>query len=185
MRSVREFPCLHPAKEIQIFFDRPGPVGTLFAGLGESSSIFAHLIGCQAIDVGFTFFDQDDGKFIELLEIVRGVELLAVPVESQPAHVVFNGRDEFRIFRGGVRVVETQVADSPRVFPGDSEIEADGFGMADVEIPVRFRWKAGDDAAVVLPGGLICCHDFTNEIGRTCRCWFSHWLVARCTDSWG
>jgi hypothetical protein len=70
MHSVGEFACPHPAKEIQIFIDRSGSVRAIFARLGERPPIFAHLIGRQAIDVGFAFLNEDHGKFVELLEIV-------------------------------------------------------------------------------------------------------------------
>ena len=38
------------------------------------------------------------------------------------------------------------------VFRGHAEIEADGLGMADMEIAVGFRRKAGVHAAAVFPG---------------------------------
>ena len=179
MGSVGEFSRPHPAEEIQVFIDRSGPVRAVFAGLGECAAIFTHLLGRQAVDVGFVLLDQRDGEFVEALEIIRCVKHFAVPVETQPVHIVLNGLDEFRIFGGGVRVVEPQVADSAWVFIGEAEIEANGFRMTDVEVSVRLRREAGDDAAVVLSGGPIRRHDVANEVGWSYGGWVSHGFVAR------
>jgi hypothetical protein len=53
------------------------------------------------------------------------------------------------------------------VFSGQTEIEADGFGMADVKIAIGLRWKAGHHTAAVSARSTIRCHDLTNEIGCT------------------
>src|SRR6185295_20142149 len=64
-----------------------------------------------------------------------------------------------------VRIVETQVAGAA-VLDRDPEIEADRLRMADVEIAVRFRGKAGGHAAVMLGGGDILVDDCADEIDR-------------------
>ena len=48
-------------------------------------------------------------------------------------------------------------------FFGDAEIQGDRFGVADVQIAVRFRRKPGDDG-VVPAGGKIGANDVADEI---------------------
>jgi hypothetical protein len=58
------------------------------------------------------------------------------------------------------------MADAARILIGDSKIEADGFGVADMEIPIGFRGKSRDDPAAVFAGSEIRRHKITNEIRR-------------------
>jgi uncharacterized protein YjbI with pentapeptide repeats len=52
-----------------------------------------------------------------------------------------DGIDVFDILLGGIGVVHSQVADAVEL-PGDSEVEADGLGVTDVEVAVGFRGDA-------------------------------------------
>ena len=85
---------------------------------------------------------------VHLLEIVRGEEEPVLPVEPQPAHVGHDGFDVLLFLFAGIGVVEPQVAD-PVVFRGQAEIEADGLGVADMQVAVGLRGKAGDHPAVI------------------------------------
>ena len=68
------------------------------------------------------------------------------PIEAEPMDVMLDGVDEFLLFLGRVGVVEAQVALAAE-FLGDAEVQANGLGVADVEIAVRLRRKPGDDLA--------------------------------------
>ena len=59
-----------------------------------------------------------------------------------------DGIDIFDLFLGRVGVVHPQVADAAE-FARDAEVEADRFGMADVEIAVRLRRETGVDPRVL------------------------------------
>ena len=62
------------------------------------------------------------------------------PLESEPLDVFLDGFHVFHVFFGGVCVIETQVAYAS-VFLRDAEVEADGLGVPDVQVSVRFRRK--------------------------------------------
>src|SRR5579859_1948851 len=51
------------------------------------------------------------------------------------------------------------------VFRRDAEIQANGLGVADVQIAVRFGWKAGDDAATVFARLIVRGNDVADEVG--------------------
>ena len=77
---------------------------------------------------------------------------MIAPIPAQPTHVLHDGVHVLNVLFAGVGVVEPQVADAALVLGGDAKIETDGLGVADVQIPVGFGRKAGDDPATVLAG---------------------------------
>ena len=66
------------------------------------------------------------------------------PVEAQPMDVVLDRVDEFLLLLHRVGVVETQIAASVE-FGRDAEIQADRFGVSDMQVAVRLRRKPGHD----------------------------------------
>ena len=84
---------------------------------------------------------------------------MAVPIKTEPADIFFNGIDIFLLLFGGVGVIEAQVGPGSfwgkiRVVLGQSEIDAKRFGVPDMQVPVRFRGKPGDNG-VMLAGSEI------------------------------
>ena len=151
MRAVLELTGPHPPEEVQVLFDRPLPVRTRTSGLGDGTAVGADLFFVQAIDVSVAVLDESFGVGIKLLEVIRGVVEVAVPVEAQPLHGLFDGLDILGVFRRGVGVVEAEVAargDLGGVVLGDAEVKADAFGVADMEVAVGFGRKARDDVRV-------------------------------------
>ena len=104
---------------------------------------------------------------MDLLEVVAGVVEVGAPVEAEPADVLLDAFDVFEVFFGGVGVVEAEVAAGAGVeggvFLGEAEVEADGFGVADVEVAVGFWGEAGDDGGV-FAGAEVVLDDFADEI---------------------
>jgi len=86
-------------------------------------------------------------------------------VAHEPLHVVDDAVDVLHLFLGGVGVVEPQVALT--AVPGrQTEVEDEGLAVADVEIAVGFRRKAGDDLAAILPLLEVLLDDVGDEIVR-------------------
>ncbi len=59
-------------------------------------------------------------------------------------NAVFDGIDKFLVFFGRVGIVKTQMASSLIVFR-QTEIQADGFGMPDMQVTIGFWRETGDD----------------------------------------
>jgi len=74
-------------------------------------------------------------------------EAVVRPAADQPPHVRDDGLDVLNVLLDRVGVVEPQVA-LAAVFAGDPEVEADRFGVADVQIAVGLRRKARDDPRI-------------------------------------
>jgi hypothetical protein len=99
---------------------------------------------------------------IELLEIVGGVIEVLAPIEAEPAHVALDGIDIFLRLLDRIGVVVAQVAVAAELL-SHAEIEADRLGVADMEIAVRLRRKAGDHAFVPARGQ-VRANDVADEI---------------------
>jgi len=105
---------------------------------------------------------------VQLLEIVRRVIQPIVPVETQPAHIFHDRFDIFRVLLLRIRVVEPQVALST-VLRGNAEVEADTFGMTDVQIAIGFRGKSSLYSAVPFAGTQIVFHDLAYKVPMRIR----------------
>ncbi len=169
MCAVREFSRAHPAKEVEVFFYATRAKGTGLAWLSQRASVSAHFVGRQAVDIGAVLSDQRHRVCVEALKVVGGKEQLIVPVKAEPTHIVLNRLDIFGVFRRRISIVHAEMADAPRLFIRNAEVEANRFGMADMEIAVRFRWEAGDDPSGMFTCGTVGSYDLTNEVGARRR----------------
>ena len=142
MRTVREFPCFHPFKQIQVFFHTTIAVRAFFAGCAQCTSVLTHFFCCQVTYESFAFFDEFHCHFIIFLEIGRSVVQSVFPVEAQPFYVFLNAFYIFHIFFCGVGVVKTQVAFAAVKFC-QTKVQANGFCVTNVQIAIGFRRETG------------------------------------------
>ncbi len=163
--AVGKLARFHAREQIEVFFHRSTAIGALLARLSERPALLAHLFGRQIAHVGLAGFDQLHGPFVELAEIVGGVEQPAFPIAAQPLDVFDDGVDVLGFFLGRIGVVEPQIAFATELL-GESEIDGDRFRMADVQVAVRLRWKARMHATPVFVGLQIIQNDVSDEIGR-------------------
>jgi hypothetical protein len=68
------------------------------------------------------------------------------------------------LFLGRIRVVHAQITNAAEL-AGDTEVQADALGMADVEIAIRFGGEARVDARV-FPLGNVLGDDVADKIRR-------------------
>ena len=163
-RAVGELAGFHAGEEVEILFDGAVAIGRVFAGLGEGAAVLANLVGGEVVDVGLAGLDELESPLVELGEVVGGVAE-AVPVEAEPADVFLNGIDVLLLFFFGVGVVEAQVGFAAELV-GEAEVDADGLGVADVEVAVGLGGKAGlDDGVAVLFGADVLGDDVAEEVG--------------------
>jgi hypothetical protein len=126
--------------------------------------MLADFVGGEVVDVSFTGLDEFDGPGVELGKVVGG-EAEALPVEAKPVDVVRLGVDILLLFFYGVGVVEAQVGFSAELV-SESEVEADGLGVADVKVAVGLRGKARlDDGVAELFGPNVFGDEVVEEVG--------------------
>ncbi len=163
MRAIRKFPVPHPVEQIQIFFNRAVAEGTVFAGLRQRAAVLPDFIGAQAAYVRLAFLNELNRVIVELFKIIRSIIQTVFPVKPQPADIFLNGLHIFDFFLAGIGVIKAQVADAAE-FGRQTEIQADGFGMTDVQIAVWLRRKPGHDLPVVFVGLKVIDDDVSNKI---------------------
>ena len=144
-RAVCELAGLHATEEIEVFLNRTISVRAFLARLRQRAAICLDFLGREVVDIGEAFLDELFCKVIELVEVVRSVELAVAPAEAEPADVVLDGIDVLDIFLRRIRVVEAQVAEAAILF-GEAEVQADGLRMADMQVAVRLGWESRVDA---------------------------------------
>ena len=159
--SVRILPVPHFAEETEVLFDAAVSPGTLGAGGFHRAAALADFLLGLVVHIGEAFVDELFGPFIQLVEIVGGIEFL-VPLETEPLDVFLYGVHIFRVLLGGIRVVIAEVG-LASVFLGESEIEADALGVAKMQVAVGLRRETGHDA-VHLSGGEVGLYYFFEEI---------------------
>ena len=132
--------------------------------------MFTDFFSRKVVHIGFTHFDKLFGIFVQLLKIVGSVKLSILPVAAKPVDVFADGVDVFLFFLGGIGVVKAQVAQSIE-FIGNTEIQADGFGMAQMQISVGLRRKARMNLAAVTAGGVVFHNARPDKVhsGLVCR----------------
>src|SRR4051812_2914888 len=149
---------------MKIFIDGTVARGTVLSRLSQGAAIGTYLVSRQRVDVGEAFSGQSYGKLVESFEVIRGEKHLLMPVEPQPSDVVLNSLDIFRIFRGWIGIVESQVAEAARGVIRDAEIQADRFRMADMEIAVWLRWKTRDHSTAMFASCMIGGDDVADKV---------------------
>src|SRR5205807_7274705 len=95
--------------------------------------------------------------------VVGGIVEVLAPVEAEPADVALDRVDVLLALLRRVRVVEPEVTAAAE-FLGDAEVQADGLGVADVEVAVGLRGKARHDpvAEAARPG--VLGHQLADEV---------------------
>ena len=69
---------------------------------------------------------------------------MLAPVKTKPTNTFLDGFNIFKFFLGWIGIVKTEVATTAKMLC-QPKVKTDGFGMTDMEIPVRFRRKTGHD----------------------------------------
>ena len=163
MFAVGELAVAHAPEQIQVLFHAALAEGAVGARFGQRAAVAADVVGAEAAHIRLARAYQFNGAVVELAEVVRCVEQL-VPLKAEPAHILDDGLGVLGAFLLRVGVVEAQVA-KPAVFAREAEIQADGLGVADMQVAVRLRRKARDEFAAVLVGGEVALDNLADEVG--------------------
>lgn len=161
--SFRDFPVFHGLEALQVFFRGAVAVGGFLAGHVYVAALGAYFLHGLFVHVGQPLVDEGDGTFVEEVEHVAGEEEVVPPVESQPVDILLDAVHVFLVFLAGVGVIKAQMAARAGEFLGYTEVEANGFGVSDMEITVGFRGEAGD-RSLMLAGGKVIRNHIADEI---------------------
>ena len=176
--ALVELALAHALEEVEVLLDAPVAVGARGAGLGRDAAVLLPLLLGEVADVGLAVADEGLCELVHAVEQVGGVEESVAPVEAEPAHVLLDGADVVLVLLGGVGVVHAEVAGAVEELR-HAEVDADGLGVADVEIAVWLGREARDDGAVVGAGGEVVGYELLDKVAaafgrRGISCWIFH-----------
>ena len=162
--ALREFPLAHPLKEIQALLDGAVPPGAPGRNT-DAAPVLTKLLRGQLADVGEAFPDEAHRLTVILLKVVGSIEKAVAPIEAQPMDVPLDSVHELHVLLGGVGVVHPQVAKAAELLRR-AEIDGQGLAVADVQISVGLRRKAGVDGhpLELSAGGDILRNERVDEV---------------------
>ena len=118
------------------------------AGLGQRAARQPDLLLRLVIDIGLARANQVLRPGIKLLEVIRRIVKVLAPIEAKPADVALDRIDILLLLLRRIGVVKAEIATSAE-FLGNAEIQADRFGVPEMQIAVRLRREPGDDTVVL------------------------------------
>ncbi len=133
--------------------------------MGECAAVLPNFISGKIVHVSFSRRRQLDRILVHLVEVVRRIADMVSPVETEPADVFDNGLYILSLLLHRIGVVKAQVAETA-IFLRQPEIEADRFGVTDMQITVWLRRKTGMDAALPLPALHISIDNLLDKVLR-------------------
>ena len=153
----------HALEQIQVLFHGPVAIGAFLARFGQGAPVLSNLIRTQAADIGLALPDQLHGILVELFIVIGGIIETILPVKSQPFHVSDDRIHIFLVFPARIRIVHAQITGAS-ILGGDAKIKADGLGMSDMEVSIRFGRKSGGHTALVFVGLQIFFDNIPDKI---------------------
>jgi len=153
----------HLAQALEVVGRAAAAVGAVGAGAVEVAAVGAHGLCALLVHVGVPSLHQVFGGAVHEVEVVAGkvavffdaTGAVGLPVKAEPAHRRVDGIDVFLLLFFGVGVVEAQVADAA-VVARQPEVEADAFGVPNVQVAVGLGRETGADARRVgHTGGVV------------------------------
>jgi hypothetical protein len=161
---VTEFAGPHLLEQLQVLVHGTSAERTVSSRLSDGASELPDLLLAEGIDVRLALPNQDYRALIEPVEIVGSEIEVIPPIVPQPPNVLLNGSDVLHVFCEGIGVVEPEMTDTA-VLRGQPEVQNDGLGVTDMEIPVGFRGKSGLHSAPIGAVLLMLGHNGPNEVG--------------------
>ncbi len=156
------FSAGHALERREVLLHRRIARGAGLAAMLLVAVVFADLLLRKEADISLAELDQLNGVRMHAVEVVRCLVVVLPPVETEPADVFLDRIDVLDLFLGRVGVVHAQVA-AALILQREAEVEADGLGVADVQVAVRLRRETRDDLGV-LTGREVGVDDLLDEV---------------------
>ena len=158
-----ELTGFHATKQIQVFFSAAASMRTVDARLRRCPTAGPDVFKRQAADVGFVFVNELLRPLIKLFKVVRGEEQSVFPVKTQPANICLDRFHVFHVFLFRIRVVKSQIARAT-VLLSNTEVQADGLRVADMQIAIGFRGETGLDDSLPFARADVVFNNLSHEI---------------------
>ena len=144
MAAIGKVSLSHGAKEFEALGLWTSPKWGVSAGLCECAAKKANVVRGLGVHIGMARLNECLCKLIQLFEVVAGKVMVRTPVESEPTHRLLDGIDKLLVFFCGVGVVEPKMT-AAGIALGQAKVQADGFGVAEMEIAIGLGRKASNE----------------------------------------
>ena len=147
--------------------------GARRAGLLGNAAVLLPLVLRQVAAIGLPAANQLLGDLEHRVKHVRRVVeaglariALAGPLEAEPVDVLLDVLGVLVGLLGRIRVVESEVALAIKEL-GHAEVNADGLGVSDMNVAVRFRRETRNNLAAGLALGNVLFNPLTEKMTRS------------------
>ena len=163
--AIGYFSLRHLVEEREVLLDGALAVGRVAPGLRERAAVLTHLLRGQRVDVRLATLDKQHRHLVEAPKVVGRVRepLGHLPVEAEPADILLYRIDVLLLLLVRVRIVEAHVRHAAKCF-AQPEVDADAFGVANVQVAVGLGREARHDLAV-LARCEVLFHDLFQKVG--------------------
>ena len=115
-------------------------------------------------NIGFVIANELLSKGVEFREIVGSEKEVFFPIKAEPFYIILDGVNVFGVFGDWIGVIKAKVALTLGIFISNTKIEANGFGVANVKVPIGLGRKPSGDVALMFVGGQIIGHNRADKI---------------------
>ena len=159
--AVGIFAVPHLPEKLQVLLHAAVPPGALDTGLVNCSPAFGNLFLALVVNVCEASLYELFGPLVKLVEIVGCIALL-LPLETHPAYIFLNRVHILDILLDRIGVVIAEIGLSA-ILGGESEIDAQALGVAEVQIAVGFGRETGQNR-IHFSAFEVFFNDFLKEI---------------------
>ena len=117
----------------------------------------------MAVHIGEAALDEVLRERIESIKVITGVVEMIGEREAQPLDHFLDRLFVFELFLDRIGVIEAQVTNAA-IVASEAKVQANGFGVTDVQVAIGLRRKTGDHLAAVLVGQIVGINDLSNEV---------------------
>ena len=171
--AVRILAIAHLVEDLEVALGIGISRGARRAGLLGNAAVLLPLVLRQVAAIGLPAANQLLGDLEHRVKHVRRVVeaglariALAGPLEAEPVDVLLDVLGVLVGLLGRIRVVESEVALAIKEL-GHAEVNADGLGVSDMNVAVRFRRKTRNNLAAGLALGNVLFNPLTEKMTRS------------------
>ena len=106
--AVGKFAGAHALEQVEVLVNAAVAIGAFLTQFRERTTILAHFLGAQVVNVGLARLNELNRPLVELVEVV-GCVVETFPLPTEPFDIANDGIDVFLLLFLRVGVVEAQV----------------------------------------------------------------------------
>ena len=149
MFTIFKFAIAHFTEEGKIFCRAAVTERAIFSSLAKVTAIGMNVFSTLTVNIRLPILNQNFCKLVQAIKVITGVIQMITPAKAQPFHRIQNTVGILNIFLNRIGVIQTHIAASAArqcvVVSRQAKVQANTFGMTDMQVAIWLWWKAGND----------------------------------------